>query len=467
MGRYYSTKEVNDPSENTDDQCPQKLEKMFVQQRFYKSRRLVRICIIILMLFILFSAATDDCEVTKEIFEEATATALCTEEHDKMNQRKIIFCAIQCPILLFWFLATFTKFYEENLTWLPSIFVFIIGGLMLCATVIGETPDSAIYMCYLFMVWLFIRIPFWSACLITSIMFVIFVIVMRVYKLYDNMEKPTETELVEILYLFTTNICLMYAAHFWERSDRVEFLESKVLNHIKGNSKNLINQILPTAVQERIQKAFLTTKGDDDQKPIADEANDVSVLFSDIKGFTKFCSSVQAVDVVRALNTLYMTFDDSLVKLDVFKVETIGDAYFVSANCPIKAPDRARRLVILGKEMIKACAEFTPCGATSKEYKFQMRIGVHSGKVCAGIVGRKMPRYHLFGQTVTIAECMESSGVPGKVQISEDTLTYLLDWEKLSGEKLNFSFESRGEREVIPSKSMTTYLVEFIQTEVA
>jgi len=395
------------------------------------------------------------------------ADSLCIKDNEwAMNWRKIIFCAIQCPILFIWFLATFNEFYEKNLTWLPSIFVFTIGGWMLAATVIGETPDSAIYMCYLFMVWLFIRIPFWSACLVTSIMFVIFVIVIRLEKLYDG---DTSTELVEILYLFTTNICLMYAAHFWERSDRVEFLESKILNHIKGNSKNLINQILPTAVQERIQKAFLAKKGDDDQKPIADEANDVSVLFSDIKGFTKFCSGVRAVDVVRALNTLYMTFDDSLVNLDVFKVETIGDAYFVSSNCPIKAPDHARRLVILGKEMIEACAAFTPCGANNKdnEYKFEMRIGVHSGKVCAGIVGRKMPRYHLFGQTVTIAECMESSGVPGKVQISEDTLTYLLDWEKESGEKLDFSFKSRGEREVIPSKSMTTYLVEFTQNEVA
>jgi len=489
--RYHSTKEVNDPSVNTDDQCPQKLEKIFVQQRFYKSRRLVRICIIILIIFILFSAATDECKFTTEIFNEVTAYSLCIDEEWRRSWRNIIFCAIQCPILLLWLLATFSKFYEENLTWLPSIFVFTIGGFMLASTVIGETPDSAIYMCYLFMVWLFIRIPFWSACLVTSIMFIIFVAVMLPLNVYDS--KPTDDseqaespslspswdemlnseqtsnfwqiELVEILYLFTTNICLMYAAHFWERSDRVEFLESKILNHVKGNSKNLINQILPIAVQERIQKAFLTT-GHDDQKPIADEANDVSVLFSDIKGFTKFCSGVKAVDVVRALNTLYMTFDDSLVKLDVFKVETIGDAYFVSANCPIEAPDHARRLVILGKEMIKACAEFTPCGAKSKEYKFQMRIGVHSGKVCAGIVGRKMPRYHLFGQTVTIAECMESSGVPGKVQISEDTLTYLRDWENETGEKLDFSFESRGEREVIPSKSMTTYLVEFTQTEV-
>jgi len=440
--RYHSTKEVNDPSENADDHCPQKLEKIFVQQRFYKSRRLVRICIIILMVSILFSAAIDDCEFIENIFKKAREHSLCTIESKDMKKRKIIFCGIQCPILFIWLLATFRPFYLENLTWLPSIFVFVIGGFMMASTVIGKEPDTAIYMCYLFMVWLFMRIPFMSACIVTSIMFVIFVIVTIAFKLYDDMENST----TEVLYLITTNICLMYAAHFWERSDRVEFLESRILNHIKGNSKNLLNQILPMAVQERIHKAFLTTKGDDVHKPIADEANDVSVLFSDIKGFTKFCSGVKAVEVVRALNTLYMTFDDSLEKLDVFKVETIGDAYFVSANCPIKAPDHARRLVILGKEMIKACAEFTPCGARSKEYKFQMRIGVHSGKVCAGIVGRKMPRYHLFGQTVTIAECMESSGVPGKVQISEDTLTYLQEWEKNSQKTLDFSFESRGER---------------------
>jgi len=461
--------------QSKDDQCPQELEKMFVQQRFYKSRRLVRICIIILGLFILFSAAIDDCELLKNILNEHTeeseeplaehtkeslaeqteeslgnhteeslgeslAESLCTNDTSRRILRRYIFCAVQPPILFTWFLATFTKFYEENLTWLPSLFVVAIGGLMLASTVIGQTPDSAVYMCYLFIVWLFIRIPFWSACLVTSFMFIIAVM------LFTTLREKMANPLVEILYLTTTNICLMYAAHFWERSDRVEFLESRILNHIKGNSKNLLNQILPMAVQERIHKAFLTTKGDDVHKPIADEANDVSVLFSDIKGFTKFCSGVKAVEVVRALNTLYMTFDDSLEKLDVFKVETIGDAYFVSANCPIKAPDHARRLVILGKEMIKACAEFTPCGARSKEYKFQMRIGVHSGKVCAGIVGRKMPRYHLFGQTVTIAECMESSGVPGKVQISEDTLTYLQEWEKNSQKTLDFSFESRGER---------------------
>jgi len=461
--RYQSTKEGNEPSENTDDDCPLELERYFVQQRFYKSRRLVRISLASLMVFILVSAITDDCDIMKNMSGVQSSELLCTEDEEDMKKRRIIFCFIQCPILIIWLWATFSKVYLENLTWLPSVFVFTIAGFMMLATVIGGTPDSAIYMIYLFIVWLFIRIPFWSALLVTSIMVVIYVVVILVTDLYASLEE----ELVEILYLFTTNVCLMYAAHFWERSDRVEYLESKILNHVKGNSKNLINQILPIAVQERIQKAFLTKKSDVDQKPIADEANDVSVLFSDIKGFTKFCSSVQAVDVVRALNKLYMTFDDSLEELGVFKVETIGDAYFVSANCPIEAPDHAKRLVILGKEMIKACTEFTPCGAKSKEYKFQMRIGVHSGKVCAGIVGRKMPRYHLFGQTVTIAECMESSGVPGKVQISDATLKYLQDWEKESGEELDFTFEPRGEREVIPSKLMTTYLVKFPQSVAA
>lgn len=142
-------------------------------------------------------------------------------------------------------------------------------------------------------------------------------------------------------------------------------------------------------------------------------------------------------------------------------METIGDAYFVSANCPIKAKDHARRLVLLGQQMIQICTTFRPGGTENEDYKFQMRIGVHTGKVCAGVVGCKMPRYHLFGQTVTIAECMESSGMPGKVQISEATKRYLEQWEKESQQPLGFKWISRGKREVIPEVILETYFIVF------
>lgn len=155
-------------------------------------------------------------------------------------------------------------------------------------------------------------------------------------------------------------------------------------------------------------------------------------------------------------------FDAALLELNVFKVETIGDAYFVSSNCPILSEDHAERLVLLGQKMIKACAEFTPGGSTEKGYKFRMRIGVHSGKVFAGVVGYKMPRYHLFGKTVTIAEQMESSGVPGKVQISEDTKNYIEKWHKTRNKKPKFKWTRRENPvEVAGGQEMTTYLIDF------
>jgi len=430
--------------ENEDElnDKPWELEKIFIKERFKKSRRLVRISIMSVLFLAIIAAVV----AYYPLFE-----GLYLDSESARTEKTQVLCGVLVPFSLIWCLATFTKFYEDNLTWLPSMFVFIIGGCLLYTTYIGHQPDSAIYMIYLFFVWLFIRIPYWTLLMVTSVMFVVYIFVIRFTVLYDD---KYILELVEILYLLGTNICLAFATYCWERTDRVEFLDAQTKNYIQNNTKDLLNQILPTTVQERV---YTRDTGGFVGKPIADEERDVSVLFSDIKGFTKFCSGVKAIEVVKQLNTLYMTFDESLKKLDVYKVETIGDAYFVSANCPIKIKDHARRLVILGKEMIDACSKF-PKG---REDKFQMRIGVHTGPVFAGVVGRKMPRYHLFGRTVTIAESLESSGKPGKVQISEVTKKYLEDWEKDSKSKLNFNWIPRGSMEVINEVFLETYFVKF------
>jgi len=321
-------------------------------------------------------------------------------------------------------------------------------------------------MNYLFAVWLFIRIPFYSGFIISWIT-VLSYCATRIATLPKVVPGTPATEaLIDMVYLIVMNIVLTYGAYFWERTDRKEFIDTKVEAHVRANTQNLLNQIIPLSIQQRIYNNNLGEMVDSPGVPggrrvIADEESDVSVLFSDIKGFTKFCSGVQAMDVVRTLNTLYNRFDRKLEKLGVYKVETIGDAYFVSANCPIKAKDHARRLVQLGRDMIHTCTTFRPGGVENEDYKFEMRIGVHSGKVCAGVVGCKMPRYHLFGQTVTIAECMESSGEPGKVQISEATKGYLEEWEKESNEQLGFKCISRGRREVIPDVILETYFIEF------
>lgn len=448
--------------EEQKEDGPNKLERSFIELRFTKSRRLVRICVLCVILIPLFSAGVDDCGFVEEQLKVSTLRSMCIENNADVIRRRIVFITIQLPISLLWFGSTFFKVYTDTLPWLPSFFVLLYGGCSIATTIFGKVPDSGIYMNYLFAVWLFIRIPYYSGFLISWIT-VLSYCATRVAVVSG---KPTTEALIDIVYLIVMNVVLTYAAYFWERTDRIEFIDTKVEAHVRANTQNLLNQIIPLAIQQRIQNKNRGESADTlgimgGRGVIADEESDVSVLFSDIKGFTKFCSGVQAMDVVRALNTLYNRFDRKLEKLGVYKVETIGDAYFVSANCPVKAKDHARRLVLLGREMIHTCATFRPGGTENENYKFEMRIGVHSGKVCAGVVGYKMPRYHLFGQTVTIAECMESSGEPGKVQISEATKRYLEDWEQESDESLGFKWISRGKREVLPDVILETYFIQF------
>jgi len=346
---------------------PTELELSFVQLRFTKSRRFVRICIFCVILLPIFSALVDDCAFIERELQSSTLRSVCIENEADVIRRRMVFMTIQLPISLLWFASTFFKFYTDWLPWIPSLFVLLYGGCSIATTIFGKLPDSGIYMNYLFVVWLFIRIPFYTAFVISWII-VISYCGARVATLSNLVPDSLLNAIIDTCYLIVMNIVLTYASYFWERTDRIEFIDSKVEAHIRANTQNLLNQIIPPAIQKRIKDQNRDAAETLDSSTmlgrgvIADEESDVSVLFSDIKGFTKFCSGVQAMDVVRTLNSLYNRFDSKLEKLGVYKVETIGDAYFVSANCPVKAKDHARRLVQLGHEMIQTCASFRPGG---------------------------------------------------------------------------------------------------------
>jgi len=443
-----------------------RLEKAFFELRFRKSRRLVRVCLLVVICITVFRIVVDDCAFLSGVWNEIV-DSVCIKDPDRVMRRRWILCAVQLPICIIWFWLTFWQFYLDNIYWLPATFLLLYSSSTMAITTIGNEPEIAVYMGYLFMVWIFIRIPFWVAFCISSETLVSWVIAVNSLQVYQEKAFYSNPEqFVDFMYLVSANISLAYAAYSWECIDRAGFIESQVATHIRSSTQKLLNQLIPAVVQERIQRQVLDSSFRGNApvsyyNPIADEAADVSILFSDIKGFTKFCSDVEAIDVVRNLNKLYMIFDRALEKLKVYKVETIGDAYFVSANCPIKASDHARRLVYLGKAMIDICAKFKPEGTANKNYKFGMRIGIHSGKVFAGVVGYKMPRYHLFGQTISVAECMERSGKPGKIQISDRTRRYLERWQRETRKKLGFTWRIRGRQKVFPNVIFDTYFILF------
>ncbi|KAK6626330.1 Head-specific guanylate cyclase [Polyplax serrata] len=177
--------------------------------------------------------------------------------------------------------------------------------------------------------------------------------------------------------------------------------------------------------------------------------DNVTILFSDIVGFTSICSTTTPFTVINMLEDLYSQFDEFCGQLDVYKVETIGDAYCVAGGLHKQTNTHAHQIAWMALKMIevskkKQTHDGKPMKVSAKNVNFrvQMRIGLHTGTVLAGVVGKKMPRYCLFGNNVTIANKFESGSEPLKINISPTTYSCLKDDE-------GFTMEARP-RECLP-----------------
>ncbi|KAM7381250.1 hypothetical protein PAMA_012207 [Pampus argenteus] len=175
----------------------------------------------------------------------------------------------------------------------------------------------------------------------------------------------------------------------------------------------------------------------------------VTIFFSDIVGFTSMCALSSAMEVVTFLNDLYSLFDDIIKMYDVYKVETIGDAYMVASGLPLSNGNKhALEISTMALHFLGAIKVFKIRHIPNE--RLAIRIGVHSGPVVAGVVGSTMPRYCLFGDTVNMASRMESNSLPLKIHISQCTADILVQ----AG---SFEMEERGEVEMKGKGSHKTY----------
>eukprot|EP00096_Caligus_rogercresseyi_P005649 TRINITY_DN21613_c0_g1_i1.p1 TRINITY_DN21613_c0_g1~~TRINITY_DN21613_c0_g1_i1.p1 ORF type:complete len:485 (-),score=145.48 TRINITY_DN21613_c0_g1_i1:104-1558(-) len=179
----------------------------------------------------------------------------------------------------------------------------------------------------------------------------------------------------------------------------------------KSKSDKLLYQMLPPTVAESLQA----------KRPVtSDTFESVTVYFSDIVGFNELAAESTPMQVVTLLNSLYKLFDARIDRYDVYKVETINDSYMVASGLPVRNGDKhAAEIATMALDLLNRSVSFIIPHRQGE--KLQLRIGIHTGPVVAGVVGSKMPRYCLFGDTVNTASRMETNGEAMKIHISMET----------------------------------------------
>lgn len=211
----------------------------------------------------------------------------------------------------------------------------------------------------------------------------------------------------------------------------------------KEKTETLLYKMLPKAVANKLKEG---------QPVLAEHFDAVTIFFSDIVGFTKLCSRSSPLQVVEMLNDLYSCFDNCVDSYDVYKVETIGDAYMVVSGLPILNGDNhAGEIATMSLDLLSCVKSFKIRHAPTQQ--LQLRIGIHTGSCVAGVVGLKMPRYCLFGDTVNYASRMESSGLALRVHVSPECKNVL---DTLEG----YELEERGPVEMKGKGTILTYFLQ-------
>ena len=185
------------------------------------------------------------------------------------------------------------------------------------------------------------------------------------------------------------------------------------LEHERERAERLLRNTLPDPIARQLKDA--------PDQPIAERHADVSVLFCDIVGFTRLSERLDAERLVDVLNEVFSTFDDLADRHGVEKIKTIGDAYMVAAGLPDPRADHADVLADMALDML---ATVQALGGRFGE-PLGVRIGIHSGPVVAGVIGRRKFAYDLWGDVVNTASRMESHAVPGCIQVTEATAARL------------------------------------------
>ncbi len=230
------------------------------------------------------------------------------------------------------------------------------------------------------------------------------------------------------------------------RNYRVKVRVNKILDQQKVQIEHLLLNILPEEVAQELKTdGFATPRSYDS----------VSVLFTDFKGFTTIAEGMKPADLVAELNTFFVAFDDIIEKNNLEKIKTIGDAYMCAGGIPTPNTSHPYDIIKAGLQIQEYMNQHNLSRREAGLPVWGLRVGVHTGPITAGVVGKKKYAYDIWGSAVNIASRMESNGEVGKVNISE--ATYILVKEQ-------FSCTHRGK---ISAKNIGEIDMYFVESEIA
>ena len=268
-------------------------------------------------------------------------------------------------------------------------------------------------------------------------------------------ETPFTAEDEELLSAFCSlaGISLENARAYEELQKERDSLEVKVQDRTKDleaekeKSDDLLRNILPHAVAEELKLRGEATPG---------QYEAVTVMFTDFKGFTQIAENISAQALIADLDNCFYQFDEIMDRHGVEKIKTIGDAYMCAGGLPVANKTHAIDVILAALEIKSFMAQMKDIKLGLGEPYWELRLGIHTGPVVAGVVGKRKFAYDIWGDAVNTASRMESSGIVGEINISGDTYDYVRDY---------FACRYRGKVAAKNKGEIDMYLIERIKPE--
>lgn len=348
---------------------------------------------------------------------------------DMVERNRVLAFAVVLPILLTGLALTFGRFYRyisqplNALICIAILVMVFLADLPYSASFYGQSIVGGV-IGMLACTFMLARLRFPWAVGTGLIMLVMYIYLVYGYRPIVEPNRSNAT-----IWVFIVLIAGSVTSYLQERYIRREFLFRNLLDIEKRKSENILSNVLPQSIAEQLRN---------NPGIIAESHQDASVLFADIVEFTPFAASRPSSEVVGFLNDVFSKFDALVEQYELEKIKTVGDAYMVAGGIPHARSGHLQAICNLALAMREA----------AQSMGTDLRIGIHTGSLVAGVIGTRKYLYDLWGDTVNTASRMESHGMPGCIQVTAKVVGELGD---------TFEFEERGEVEVKGIGLVQTY----------